>query len=73
MNSADSKIGGESTLILKTNIFNDDEFVSSSVQIELVENALIIDVSDVSNADFTETDWDNVLNSILSSSKIITT
>lgn len=73
MNTADSKITSDSTLILKTNLFSDDEFVSSSVQIDLVDDALIIDVSDESNADFTETDWDNVLSSILLSSKIITT
>jgi len=73
MSTAGSQINDSSTLILKTNIFNDDAFVSNSLQIELADDAIIIDISDESNADFTDTDWDQIFNSILSSSKIITT
>jgi len=68
-----SQINNGSALILKTDFFNDNEFVINSMQTESTDDVIIIDISDKSNADFTDTDWDQILNSILSSSKIITT
>jgi len=52
--------------------FNDEETISNSLQIKLTDNAIIVDISDKPSADFTNKDWDRILNTILTSSKIIT-
>lgn len=70
MQNAQSNSG--STLVLKTNIFNDEEMISNSLQIELTDNVNIVDISDKQNADFTSKDWDRILKVILSCSKVIT-
>ncbi len=72
MNTPEARECSRSTLVLKTNIFNDQDFAVNSLQIDLSSNEIVVDISDQSNAGFTDADWDYILNSILSSSKVIT-
>jgi len=72
MNTQASQLNSSSSLALKTNIFNDNVIVGNSLQIGLSDDACTIDISDKLNANFTDSDWDRILDNILLSSKVIT-
>jgi len=70
MNTA--KPNSKLTLVLKTNLFNDAASVENALQAEQTHDTLTVDISESVNSNFTDVDWDNTLNTILSSSKVIT-
>jgi len=72
MNTPNSQFNNGSTIILKTDLFNDQATVRDSLPVELTNNALTVDISNTLNADFTDNDWDRILDNILLSSKVIT-
>lgn len=62
----------DSIVLLKTNLFNDDLAVSNSLRTVFTDEKSILDISEKANSGFTDSDWDQILDTILSSSKVIT-
>ncbi len=67
-----SDTAGKVTLVLKTGLFNDAELVEQAMQHMQTDDITIIDIGQEATSNFTDSGWDDVVNAILTSEKIIT-